>query len=126
MSPATIESAITGESSLIGQVVAIGDRRKYVTALITLDPEAVSIYAQRFGLSDRALEELATAPEIQQEVASAVERGNRRLNSNEQIKKFAVLPSVWLPDSDELTPTAKLKRRVINVKYAEEIERLYA
>jgi len=126
MSPATIESAITGESSLIGQVVAIGDRRKYVSALITLDPEAVSIYAQRFGLSDRALEELATAPEIQQEVASAVERGNRRLNSNEQIKKFAVLPSVWLPDSDELTPTAKLKRRVINVKYAEEIERLYA
>jgi len=126
MSPATIESAITGESSLIGQVVAIGDRRKYVSALITLDPEAVSIYAQRFRLSDRALEELATAPEIQQEVASAVERGNRRLNSNEQIKKFAVLPSVWLPDSDELTPTAKLKRRVINVKYAEEIERLYA
>jgi len=126
MSPATIESAITGESSLIGQVVAIGDSRKYVTALIALDPEAVSTYGRRLGLSDRPLEELVAAPEIQHEVAAAVERGNRRLNSNEQIKKFRVLPTVWLPDSDELTPTAKVKRRVINVKYAKEIEELYA
>jgi long-chain acyl-CoA synthetase len=126
MSPATIESAVNGESSLIGQVVAIGDRRKFVTALITLDPEAMSTYAQRFGLADRPLEELIAAPEIQQEVASAVERGNRRLNSNEQIKKFTVLPTVWLPDSDELTATAKMKRRVIHVKYAEQIEHLYA
>jgi long-subunit acyl-CoA synthetase (AMP-forming) len=126
MSPATIESAVNGESSLIGQVVAIGDRRKYVTALITLDPEAMSTYAQRFGLANRPLEELIAAPEIQQEVASAVERGNRRLNSNEQIKKFTVLPTVWLPDGDELTATAKMKRRVIHVKYAEEIEHLYA
>jgi long-subunit acyl-CoA synthetase (AMP-forming) len=126
MSPATIESAIAGESSLIGQVVAIGDRRSYVTALITVDPEAVSTYAQRLGLGDRPLEELVADPEIQREVASAVERGNRRLNSNEQIKKFTVLPTVWLPDSDELTPTAKVKRRVINVKYAKEIEDLYA
>jgi long-chain acyl-CoA synthetase len=126
MSPATIESAIKGESSLIGQVVAIGDRRKYVTALITLDPEALSTYAKRLRRSGRPLEELVAAPEIQQEVDSAVERGNRRLNSNEQIKKFTVLPTVWLPDSEELTPTAKVKRRVINVKYAKEIEDLYA
>jgi long-subunit acyl-CoA synthetase (AMP-forming) len=126
MSPAVIESAITGESSLIGQVVAIGDRRNYVTALITLDPEALSTHATRLGLTDRPLAELITVPEIHQEVASAVERGNRRLNSNEQLKKFVILPAVWLPDSDELTPTAKVKRRAINDKYAKEIEALYA
>jgi long-subunit acyl-CoA synthetase (AMP-forming) len=126
MSPVTIESAVKGESSLIGQVVAIGDRRNYVTALITLDPEAAATVGQRLGLSDRLLDQLVAAPQIQQEVAAAVERGNRRLNSNEQIKKFVVLPSVWLPDSDELTPTAKLKRRVIQTKYAQEIESLYA
>jgi long-subunit acyl-CoA synthetase (AMP-forming) len=125
MSPVTIESAVKGETSLIGQVVAIGDRRKYVTALITLDPEAVVTYGQRLGLSGRPLDELVSASEIQQEVAAAVERGNRRLNSNEQIKRFTVLPAVWLPDSDELTPTAKVKRRVINTKYAKEIEDLY-
>lgn len=126
MSPVTIESAVKAESSLIGQVVAIGDRRNYVTALITLDPESVSTHAKRLGLVDRPLPELVTAPEIHREVTEAVERGNRRLNSNEQIKKFTVLPSVWLPDSDELTPTAKVKRRVINTKYAKEIEDLYA
>jgi long-chain acyl-CoA synthetase len=126
MSPVTIESAVRGESSLLGPVVAIGDRRKYVTALITLDPEALSTYAQRAGLGDRALEELVATAEVQREVALAVERGNKRLNSNEQIKKFTVLPVVWLPDSDELTPTAKLKRRVINTKYANDIEDLYA
>jgi long-chain acyl-CoA synthetase len=126
MSPVTIESAIKGESSLIGQVVAIGDRRKYVAALITLDPEAVATHSARLGLTDRPLDELVDAPEIQHEVAVAVERGNCRLNSNEQIKKYKVLSSVWLPDSEELTPTAKVKRRVINVKYAKEIEDLYA
>jgi long-chain acyl-CoA synthetase len=126
MSPVTIESAVKGESSLIGQVVAIGDRRRYVTALITLDPEAVATHGARLGLTDRPLQQLVDAPEIRQEVTSAVDRGNRRLNSNEQIKKFTVLPAVWLPDSDELTPTAKVKRRVINVKYANEIEDLYA
>jgi long-chain acyl-CoA synthetase len=126
MSPVTIESAVKGESSLVGQVVAIGDRRSYVTALITLDPEAVVTYGKRLGLSDKPLEQLVIAPEIQQEVAAAVERGNRRLNSNEQIKKFTVLPDLWLPDSEELTPTAKVKRRAVHAKYAAEIESLYA
>ncbi len=126
MSPVTIESAVKGESSLIGQVIAIGDRRNYVTALITLDPEALATIGQRLGLRDRPLDQLLAAPEIHDEVTAAVERGNRRLNSNEQIKKFAVLPSVWLPDSEELTPTAKLKRRAIHAKYAQEIESLYA
>jgi long-subunit acyl-CoA synthetase (AMP-forming) len=126
MSPVTIESAIKGESSLIGQVVAIGDRRNYVTALITLDPEALATLGRRLGLSDRPVDQLVAAPEIQDEVAAAVEHGNRRLNSNEQIKKFSVLPSVWLPDGEELTPTAKLKRRAIHAKYAQEIESLYA
>lgn len=124
MSPVIIESAVKGESSLIGQVVAVGDRRNYVTALITLDPEALATLGQRKGLSG-PLGQLVAAPEVQHEVAAAVERANRRLNSNEQIKKFVVLPSVWLPDSEELTPTAKLKRRAIHAKYAEEIESLY-
>ncbi|MVU80782.1 AMP-binding protein [Nocardia sp. ET3-3] len=126
MSPAVIESAIKGESSLIGQVVAVGDRRPYVTALITLDPEAVPVYAKRLGLSDKPLEELAAAPEIRAEIQRAVDTGNDRLNRNEQIKKFFLIPSAWVSDSDELTPTAKLKRRSIHAKYSQQIEDLYA
>ena len=127
MSPANIESAIKGESSLIGQVVTIGDGRRYNTALITLDPEAAPMYGKRLGLADGAsFEDLAAAPEIRREVEQAVERGNARLSRVEQIKKFTLLPVAWLPDSDELTPTMKLKRRPIAAKYATEIEALYA
>jgi len=126
MSPANIESAVRGESSLIGQVVAIGDARKYVTALITLDPEAAPVHAQRLGLGDLPLAELVRAPELLAEVEDVVARANQRLHGNEQIKKFTVLGVAWLPDGDELTPTAKIKRRVINVKYSGDIEQMYA
>jgi long-subunit acyl-CoA synthetase (AMP-forming) len=126
MSPANIESAIKGESSLIGQVVCIGDRRRYNTALVTLDPEAAPRYAERLGVAAVSLEAIAAAPEIQAEIAGAVERGNQRLARVEQIKKFKLLSSAWLPDSDELTPTLKLKRKPIAAKYAAEIEALYA
>jgi len=126
MSPANIESTVKGESSLIGQVVAIGDARKYVTALITLDPEATPVHAQRLGLGDRSPAELAESPVLLGEVEAIVARANQRLHGSEQIKKFTVLGSAWLPDGDELTPTAKLKRRIITVKYADVIDGMYA
>jgi len=126
MSPANIESAVRGESSLIGQVVAIGDGRKYVTALITLDPEATPVYARRLGLGDGSPKDFAQSPALQGEVEAIVHRANQRLHGNEQIKKFTVLGEAWLPDGDELTPTAKLKRRIINVKYADVIDGMYS
>jgi long-chain acyl-CoA synthetase len=126
MSPANIESAIKGESSLIGQVVTIGDGRRYNTALITLDPEAAPVRGKRLGLEGKSFDELAAAPEIRREVEEAVQRGNQRLSRVEQIKKFTLLGVSWLPDSDELTPTLKLKRKPIAAKYAAQIEALYA
>ncbi|TPG32395.1 AMP-dependent synthetase/ligase [Mycolicibacterium hodleri] len=126
MSPVNIESAIRGESSLIGQVLAIGDRKPYVVALVALDPEAASVYAKRLRISGQSLEELSQAPELREVIQEAVDRGNKRLNRSEQIKKFVVLPTAWLPDSDEMTPTAKLKRKPIQSKYAAEIADLYA
>jgi long-chain acyl-CoA synthetase len=126
MSPANIESAIKGESSLIGQIVTIGDGRRYNTALITLDPEAAPQYAKRLGLAASGFDELAEAPELHAEIDRAVQAGNARLNNSERIKKYRVLADVWTPDSDVLTPTAKLKRRPIAARYADEIEALYA
>ena len=126
MSPANIESAIKGESSLIGQIVAIGDGRRYNTALITLDPEAAPQYAKRLGLATDGFAELAASPELHGEIDKAVERGNARLNNSERIKKYRLLPDVWTPDSDVLTPTAKVKRRPVEQRYADEIEALYA
>lgn len=126
MSPVTIESAVSAESSLIGQVMAVGDRRKFVAAVITLDPEAVQTFASQHGLSHHTFCELACSTEVHDAVAAAVERGNQRLNSNEQVKKFAILADVWQPDTDVLTPTAKLKRRAITERYADRIEALYS
>lgn len=126
MSPANIESAVRGESSLFAQVVVIGDGRRYVTALVTLDPEALVSQGPSLGLGDSPLSDLLSAPEVVEEIGSAIQRANRRLHSNEQVKKFSIVGPAWMPDGEELTPTAKLRRRVINVKYADVIEGMYA
>ena len=85
------------------------------------------MYGKRLGLPDGAsFEELAASEAIRAEVEAAVERGNERLSRVEQIKKFTLLPVAWLPDSDELTPTMKFKRKPIAAKYAAEIDALYA
>ncbi|MFC7503079.1 AMP-dependent synthetase/ligase [Nocardioides sp. CPCC 206347] len=113
MSPATIESWLKSSSPLIGQAVCIGDGRPYNVALITLDPD---------GAAGRSVDDALTIAEV----AAAVERANDQLSRVEQIKKFKIVAKEWLPGSEELTPTMKVKRRSIVSKYADEIEELYA
>ncbi|NBE56552.1 AMP-binding protein [Streptomyces boluensis] len=125
MSPTNIENVIISTSPLIGGVLAVGDARPYNVALIALEPATAAARAAQFGLDpDPAL--LAVDERIVAEVQAGVDAGNTRLSRVEQIKRFAVLPSYWLPGGDELTPTMKLKRRPIQVKYAAEIAELYA
>jgi len=111
MSPTNIEARLKEGSPLIGQACAIGNGRPYNVALIVLDPAVAASYA--------------TDSELQAEVQAGVDRANARLARVEQIKRFAMLAEDWLPDSDELTPTMKLKRRPIAQKYASQIEALY-
>jgi long-subunit acyl-CoA synthetase (AMP-forming) len=125
MSPTHIECVITEESPLIGQVVAIGDARNYVTALIVLDEEATSRAVAQHELPTDP-KQLLEAGYVQDAVAAAVQRGNERLARVEQIKSYTVLPGFWAPGGDELTPTMKLKRKAIAAKYADAIEALYA
>jgi long-subunit acyl-CoA synthetase (AMP-forming) len=126
MSPANIEQHLKSASTLIGQAVAIGDRRPYNVALIVLDPDAGAAFASEHGLADASLEALSSEPLVLEEVAAGVERANSHLSRVEQIKRFKVLPCDWPPAGDELTPTMKLKRRPIAEKYAGDIEALYA
>jgi long-subunit acyl-CoA synthetase (AMP-forming) len=125
ISPAKVEAAIKGESALIGSVMAIGDARPFLTALVVLDPDALSQFAARHALTAASQNELILGDEVQLAVAEAISRANRQLARVEQIKKFVVLQQFWQPDSDELTPTLKLKRRVIVDKYSDDIESLY-
>jgi long-chain acyl-CoA synthetase len=126
MSPANIESQLKGASPLIGQAIAIGDRRPYNVALIVLDPDGASTWAGEHGLKDASPATLATLPELQAEITQAVSEANNHLSRVEQIKRHAIVPHDWLPGGDELTPTMKLKRKPIAEKYAAEIEALYS
>ncbi|WP_433621047.1 AMP-dependent synthetase/ligase [Nocardia sp. CA-120079] len=125
ISPTNIENAVKSASSLVGQVVAIGEAKPFISALIVLDPDTAAIRAKEFDAPADDLAALATHKEILDEVLAAVVAGNRKLSRVEQIKRFTVVGKPWEPGGDELTPTMKLKRNPIAAKYAEEIASLY-
>ncbi len=114
MSPANIEAKLKTATSLIAQAVAIGDRRPYNVALVTLDHETLT--ARGLAPGD---------PEIAAEIEQAVAAANERLSRVEQIKRYELVEEEWVPGGEELTPTMKLRRRPIAEKYAAEIEGLY-
>jgi long-chain acyl-CoA synthetase len=124
MSPANIESKLK-LIPLVDQAVAIGDSRKYITALLTLDPDATAAWAKAHG-KDPDLAGLARDGELVAELERGVKEANQALARVEQVKRFKVLGAPWEPGGDELTPTMKLKRKPIADKYGDEIEALYA
>jgi hypothetical protein len=125
VSPASLEAALKAQP-LIGQACAIGDKEPYVAALLVLDSDVAPAWAAQHEISAVSLAELAEDPQVLAEVEREVEAVNRRFSHAEQIRRFTVLGQEWLPDSEELTPTMKIKRRGIEAKYAAEIAALYA
>jgi long-chain acyl-CoA synthetase len=120
VSPANVE-AVLKTVPLVGQAMAIGDAKPYLVALLTLDPDAVS--ARYPG---RSLAEVAGDPEVVAEIAREVAVANERLSRVEQPRRVLILDEDWLPDSDVLTPTMKLKRRGVSARYADQIEAMYS
>lgn len=125
MSPASIEATLTSASPLITHACVIGDRRPYNTALITLDPESTSQWADQHGVSGKTLAELTRDPSLLAAIQHSVNAANAKLSRAEQIKRYTIVPGGWAPGTDELTPTLKLKRRAITVKYGTQIEAMY-
>jgi long-chain acyl-CoA synthetase len=125
ISPANVEHLLL-QHPLLGQACAIGDRRSFVAALLTLDPDIAPVWARRRGLEATSTAELARHPAVLAEVERAVEAANQRLARVEQVKRFTVLPREWTAESGELTPTLKMRRRVIVERHAAEIEAMYA
>jgi len=125
ISPANLE-ALLKQHPLVGQVAVIGDRRPYVTALIVLEQEVAPVWARKAGIQFASTADLAANPAVEAEIQKAVDETNRHVSNVEGIKRFTILPADWTPETEELTPTLKLKRRVINQKYADAIEEMYS
>ena len=125
ISPANLEAELK-MIPLVGQACAIGDQRPFVSALVVLDAEVAPAWAKERGIEASSLAELAEHPEVVAELHRGLEEAMAGFNNAERVKKIKILHEEWLPDSEELTPTSKLKRRGIHAKYAAEIEALYA
>jgi len=125
LSPSNLEGALK-MIPLVGQAIAIGDARPFVSALVVLDPDVAPGWAANKGIEYGSLEELAEHPDVLAEINGQLADVMAGFNNAERVKKITVLGEEWLPDTDLLTPTSKLKRRGIHARYANEIEALYS
>ncbi len=126
ISPANLEAALK-MIPLVGQACAVGEQRPFVTALVVLDPDAAATWAGEHGLEGDAatLAAMAQNADVIAEVEAGLIEAMSNFNNAEAVKKVKVLGAEWLPDTDLLTPTSKLKRRGVLGKFADEIEALY-
>jgi long-chain acyl-CoA synthetase len=125
VSPAAVENLLVAHQ-LIGQALAYGDRRPYLVALLTLDGTVAPGWARVRGIEAESLAELAAHPVVLAAAGEAVQEANSRLARVQQVKYWRLLPVEWTAESEELTPTLKLKRRVVHAKYADIIDALYS
>jgi long-chain acyl-CoA synthetase len=121
IAPKNIEQALKNHP-LINEAVVVGDRRKYLSALLTLDGDGLAAWARERGLDVDAARK---GEELQKELQRAVDEVNLHLARVEQVKRFTVLPRDLTIDAGELTPTLKVKRNVVMEHFSDEIERLY-
>ena len=124
ITPANLEAEIK-QHRLVSQCVVIGDRRPYLVALVTLDPEEAVKFAGENELSEDP-EALASDADVKATIMSHVDEVNDKFARVEQVKKIRVLPRDLSQEGGELTPTMKVKRNVVADKYEQEIESLYA
>jgi long-chain acyl-CoA synthetase len=127
VSPANLEAALK-MIPLVGQACAIGDQRPFISALVVLDPDAAAAWAASHGLAgdDATLAALAVNADVVAEIDAGLKAAMAEFNNAESVKRVTVLGEEWLPDSELLTPTSKLKRRGVHTRFAVEIDALYA
>jgi len=124
ISPQNIENSLLA-SQYIEQVAVIGDNKKYLSALVVPAFESLESWAKDKNISFSSHSDLIKNEEVNKLIASEIDSCTKDYARVEQIRKFTLLESVWSQDTGELTPTMKLKRRVINEKYAPQIEAMY-
>ncbi|HKA63919.1 MAG TPA: long-chain fatty acid--CoA ligase [Methylomirabilota bacterium] len=124
IAPQNIENLLKGDP-FISQAMVHGDKRPYPVALITLNPEELTKFAKTEGILDTEPASLARNPKVMERVNRIVEERNDELQSYAKIKKFSILPADFTVENGLLTPTLKVKRKVITEKYRETLDSLY-
>jgi long-chain acyl-CoA synthetase len=124
VAPQRVEKTL-GTSRYVSQVVACGDRRKFITALITLDAANIATWAEANGLGKKSVEELSREPKVRELIEAEVAERNRELASFESVKKFHILPEDLSIESGDLTPTLKVRRKVVYEKHRDVLEEMY-
>ena len=125
IAPQKVEGVLKVVSPYISQVLVHADGRKYATALITLDPEAIEGWAKEQGLSYSSIAELAGSREVHDLIEEHVTQANQQLERWETIKKFKILPSEFSIDEGEVTPSLKVRRKIVEQKYADVLNSMY-
>lgn len=126
VAPAVLEDQLRAHP-LISQAMVVGDNKPFIAALITIDPEAFGGWKQRNSKpAGASVGDLATDPDLTAEVDAAVKQANLAVSHAESIRKFRILPVDFTEDTGELTPTMKVKRKVVAEKFAADIEAIYA
>jgi long-chain acyl-CoA synthetase len=125
VAPAVLEDQLRAHP-LISQAMAVGDAKPFIAALIAIDPEAFDVWKQHHGKNASAsVEDLANDPDLMAEIDVAVKNANQAVSKAEAIRKFRILPVDFTVLTGELTPTLKVKRKVVADKFAADIEALY-
>ncbi len=125
IAPSAIESQFKAICPYVSQMVVQGSEHNYVVALITLDPDAMETWASENGMAGRAYAEVVGSKQVEEMVAGYVQTLNGRLNRWESVKRWVLLDHDLTVESGELTPSMKVKRKVVEQNYRDEIERLY-
>ena len=126
VAPSAIEAMFKGICPYASQLVVYGEGRNFVSALVTLDPDAIAGWAQEHGMADKTYAEIVTSEEAREMVQGYIDQLNANLNRWETIKKFIVLDRDLTVEDGDLTPSMKLRRRVVTHKYQPDLDTLYS
>ena len=124
IAPQAIEGKLKATCPYVSQVIVHGDKRNFVTALVTLDEEALTKWARERGIT-KPYSELVKLPEVKQLLTPYFDQLNKTLAKYETVKQFAILPKDLSVDEGELTPSLKVKRKVVEKKYAAMLDKMY-
>ncbi|MBO0812494.1 MAG: long-chain fatty acid--CoA ligase [Microlunatus sp.] len=125
VAPQKVEGALKAECPYISQVLVHGEHRKYISALITLDPDAMKIWAEDHDLGSLTMEELAGRQEVRALIEDYVERANKQLDRWETVKRFEILPTELSVEQGLVTPSQKIRRTAVEYRYTEILDSMY-